>query len=85
MLAEIVENDISDKRWNVRLSLMSHTPMTKDAAKGLQREIGELEKEFKRIVRSMKKHPFDKNAPLESKYTIELEPGDDFGDLLEGT
>lgn len=64
---EYTEKEINDRRWEIKKALLSHTPMTKEAATSLSRELREIDQEFKRITRNLRKPPIDRSAPIVSK------------------
>lgn len=84
VIKEIIERDISDKRWEIRRSLLSHTPMTKEAAKHLESEIRDIEKAFARTLRPFGRKKIDFSKPVVSSFRVEAEAGDQLGALGAG-
>jgi hypothetical protein len=75
------EKEVQDRRWNIKLSLLSHTPMTKEAAHSLSRELREMDREFKKITRNLRKPPIDRKAPVVSKIIETVyDPGESLDD-----
>ena len=79
-MAEFLEYEVSTKRWDMKAALFSHTPMSNEAARAMQRDLSDTDNEFKRLLRSINPSPpFDKDAPVESSWKVELEPGEQLG------
>lgn len=77
-LKNLIEEEIAEKRWQIRTSLLSHTPMTDDSAKAMEREIKDIEREFGALLRSFSKRP-EKDEPIVSSCRIQLGPGESLG------
>lgn len=84
VIEEIIERDVSSKRWDVRRALLSHTPMSKESARHLESEIRDIEKAFTRALRPFSRRKIDFSKPVVSNFRVEQEPGDNLGDLAAG-
>lgn len=78
MYKRLTEDEIADKRWQIKLSLLSHTPMTGDAAKATESELREIERTFSGILRAFDGRPAV-DEPLVSNYKVHLAPGESLG------
>jgi len=82
LIAVLVEDDVQERQWDMKIAIMSHTPMSEKAARGMQRELDKTYKELKRIQRSVRKPSVDMDAPVESSFKVELEPGERMDDIM---
>jgi hypothetical protein len=83
---DFTDKEINSKRWEIKRSLLSHTPMTKEAANSMSRELREMDREFKKITRNLRKPPIDRKAPIVSKViTTTYEPGESEEDYMPET
>lgn len=80
-----IKDEIFKQRWDVKIAMLSHTPMTEEGAKALNHEVRELEKDFDRVLRALDgKDKQAKDEPIVSKYTVTYEPGEANSDLFSG-
>lgn len=82
MISVMIEDDVQEKQWDMKIAVLSHTPMSDKAARGMQRELEKTYKELKRIQRSVRKPSIDLDAPVQSSFKVELEPGEMMDDIM---
>lgn len=84
VIKDIIESDVSDKRWEIKRALMSHTPMTKEAARHLESEIRDIEKAFAKTLRPFSRRKIDFTKPIVSTVRVEKDGDDQLGALGAG-
>jgi hypothetical protein len=85
VMRSIIEKEIRDKKWDIETSILSHTPMSKEAGKHLESRVRYLEKEFEKALRPfLPKKRIDRSKPIVSSYTVIADNENDLGDLGKG-
>jgi len=84
VIKDIIESDVSDKRWEIKRALLSHAPMTKEAARHLESEIRDIEKAFAKTLRPFSRRKIDFKKPIVSTVRVQSDGGDQLGVLGAG-
>ena len=85
ILTDIVKEEVAERKWQMALAQLSHTPMTKEAGRGYDKNVREIDRHFdrllKRIERSTIEWKREMKKPIVSSSTVVLEKGetDPFG------
>ncbi len=72
----LVRLDAGEKRWDLTIASLSHTPMSKEAARESQRAFTQVDREIDKRLRHIELRKM-RGKPIKSEYTVVLEPGDD--------
>lgn len=78
---------LDNRQWNITEALLSHTPMTKEASKSVDKNVKDIQKSLdkaKGSLKRQKKKKVDLSTEIKSSYTVELEPGETLGPMLSG-
>jgi len=76
MMEYLVRRDIASKRWDMTVAGLSHTPMTKEAARSSQENFRSIDRTFDRILMRMRAAKDRGKKEIKSEYKVILEPGE---------
>ena len=80
VLRDIVTEEVSERKWQMTLSQLSHTPMTKEAGRHYEKSVKEIDRHFNSLLRKMERSTAEwkreQKKPIVSTVSVVLEPGE---------
>jgi len=81
ILRDIVQREVGERKWQMTLAQLSHTPMTKEAGRHYEKNVKEIDRHFNKLLHKMERSTAEwrreMRKPIVSSSSVILEAGEE--------